>query len=230
MTPEQTVQLIESAVEAAVRRNLASLVSHAPIQHGTVIELTTGGYGIHDVLLEGDIDPVPVMDITTGTPLNEGDRVTVMFAPPHQALIIGRVSSASDWVSYEPTFYNWTDESLLVKSGRYTRTGNTVVVEGGIEVPVGTFLNGTLEFSLPLPAHAPAQDIHWLFGGRLFRGDGGVRYASVGFVDPSVDPNLVSHFFTTGQTTLWGLNNPGTWGTGTAFDFFGTYETANDSD
>lgn len=229
MTPERIVQLIESATEAAVRRNLASLVSHAPIQHGTVIELTTGGYGIHDVLLEGDVDPVPVMDITTGTPLNVGDRVTVMFAPPHQALIFGRVSSASDWVPYVPTFYNWTSESSLVKSGRYARMGNTVVVEGGIQVPAGPSLNGTLQFSLPLPAHAAADGTRWLFGGRLFRGDGGVRYGAIGVVDPVGNPNLATNFFTTGQTTVWGLGNPGSWGTGTTFDFFGTYETANDS-
>jgi hypothetical protein len=40
------------------------------------------------VTVDGDVDPTPVHDIThLGAPA--GTRVTVLFAPPHQALMIG---------------------------------------------------------------------------------------------------------------------------------------------
>lgn len=230
MRDSDILRLIEEASNAAVKKALVKMRVPQYVT-ATVTELTTGGYGVHDVIVDGDVDAVQVMDVTTGTPLNEGDRVTVVFAPPHQALIIGRVSLTSDWVPYTPTFSNIVfDETTLPKRGRFTRTGNTVVAEGGFTLDGSHDSSGAIAFTLPLPAHLSADGVRWLVGGRAFDTSSGTRWASLGIVDPATDPDRAVNFYTTGSATVWGGTVPFDWANGDVFDFFVTYETANDSD
>lgn len=85
-TDTQLVAIIEAAAEAAVQRSLLTTIT--PIyRHGILTDLDLDTY-IHQVQMDGDSDSIPVHDITQLSP-NLGDRVTVLFAPPHQAMIIG---------------------------------------------------------------------------------------------------------------------------------------------
>lgn len=79
--------LIEEAAQLAVQRALGHTV--VPIYMTGVIVDFDGA--VVDVQLDGDDDPIAAHDLTTGVKLRAGDRVMVTFAPPHQALIIGRI-------------------------------------------------------------------------------------------------------------------------------------------
>lgn len=81
------VSLIETATESAVQRSLLTTI--VPVyRHGVVTDVDLDTY-IHSVQMDGDSGSIPVHDITQlGPPL--GEKVTVLFAPPHQAMIIGQ--------------------------------------------------------------------------------------------------------------------------------------------
>lgn len=81
------VDLIETAAKAAVQRSLIETIVPI-IRHGTVADVDTNTY-IHDVQMDGDSTSIQVHDILQMAS-GIGDRVTVMFAPPHQAMIIGQ--------------------------------------------------------------------------------------------------------------------------------------------
>jgi len=81
------VSLIETAAEVAVQRALASMVQPL-VRHGTIVTPLSAP-SIHDVVMDGDAFSIPCHDVTSGIALNAGSRVTVFFAPPHQALIVG---------------------------------------------------------------------------------------------------------------------------------------------
>lgn len=78
--------LLEAAADAAVQRALSATIVPL-IRHGVVVDIDLNLY-IHDVQMDGDSETIKVHDITLlGVPI--GGRVTVLFAPPHQAMIIG---------------------------------------------------------------------------------------------------------------------------------------------
>lgn len=85
------IGLIETAAEAAVQRALSYTVVPV-IRHGVLIEPDTFGMRIHSVQIDGDTTSIACHDITTGYTIPVGARVTVLFAPPHQAMIIGVVT------------------------------------------------------------------------------------------------------------------------------------------
>lgn len=80
------IGLLEAAADAAVQRALAATIVPI-IRHGVIVDIDLNLY-IHDVQMDGDTETIQVHDITLlGVPI--GARVTVLFAPPHQAMIIG---------------------------------------------------------------------------------------------------------------------------------------------
>lgn len=81
------VDLIETAAQAAVQRSLIETVVPI-IRHGTVVDTDINTF-IHEVQMDGDSTTILAHDIQhLGSTV--GARVTVMFAPPHQAMIIGQ--------------------------------------------------------------------------------------------------------------------------------------------
>lgn len=84
------VNLIDAAAQAAVQRSLNQTIVPI-IRHGTLIEANISP-GIHEVQMDGDNASIACHDITTGFGIPIGARVTVLFAPPHQAFIIGAVT------------------------------------------------------------------------------------------------------------------------------------------
>lgn len=90
MNETDTIDLVNRAVEVAIHRAQRSIVQ-PQFLFGTVVAFNMSGPSIHEVLLDGDDDPISAMDIS-GAPFSVGDRVAVVFVPPHQALVIGVVS------------------------------------------------------------------------------------------------------------------------------------------
>lgn len=88
MTEQDVLELINQAVEVAVLRAQRS-ITVPQFLFGTVIDVNASGTDIHEVLMDGDDDEVAAMDVS-GLTLAVGDRVAVVFAPPHQLWIIGR--------------------------------------------------------------------------------------------------------------------------------------------
>lgn len=98
MTSTSDLDLVTAAAELAVQRVLAQLnqltVSTRP---GTIVDLGIGSTDgdvtiMHDVIIDGDEgEAIPVTDLTTGASLRIGDRVMVLFVPPHGAYIIGSI-------------------------------------------------------------------------------------------------------------------------------------------
>lgn len=78
--------LTQNATQLAIQRAVTNTPT-AIVRHGTVTETDIGTF-IHAVQLDADGVTVRVHDITHHG-VSVGDRVTVLFAPPHQALIIG---------------------------------------------------------------------------------------------------------------------------------------------
>lgn len=81
------IWLTQTAAQVAVQRALTN-TNMPTIRHGTVVRVDYGVF-IHEVQLDepGGVS-IRAHDVTIlGVGL--GDRVTVLFAPPHQALIIG---------------------------------------------------------------------------------------------------------------------------------------------
>lgn len=89
MNDADLVELINHAVEVAVERVQRSIVQPQFLV-GTIIELDASGTDIHEVLMDGDDQEVAAMDVTniTFNPAG-GDRVAIVFTPPHQFWIIG---------------------------------------------------------------------------------------------------------------------------------------------
>lgn len=87
MTDPDTLDLINRAVEVAVQRAQRSLVQ-PQFLFGALIGFDVSGNSIHEVLLDGDSEPVEAMDVSNINFVT-GDRVCVAFSPPHQFLIIG---------------------------------------------------------------------------------------------------------------------------------------------
>lgn len=84
------IRLLEIAAEAAVQRSLYSTIVPI-IRHGVLIEANAYGPRIHEVQMDGDSSSIAVHDITTGAIFETGTRITILFAPPHQAMAIGQV-------------------------------------------------------------------------------------------------------------------------------------------
>jgi hypothetical protein len=82
-------QFLEALVEIVLERVQAQIVQ-AKFLGASLQELDTPETGIHEVLLDGELDTVPAHDVTTGTALAVGDQVAVVFTPPHQFWIIGK--------------------------------------------------------------------------------------------------------------------------------------------
>jgi hypothetical protein len=81
------IWLSQTTAQVAVQRALTSTPT-ATIRHGTVTAIDYGTF-IHELQLDepGNVT-IRAHDITSQG-VGVGDRVTVLFAPPHQALIIG---------------------------------------------------------------------------------------------------------------------------------------------
>lgn len=85
--PSNWLDLVQVAAEAAVQKSIAATIQPV-FQHGIVTDVDVDTY-IHLVQMDGDTDSIPVHDITHLGPAL-GTKVTVLFAPPHQAMVIGQ--------------------------------------------------------------------------------------------------------------------------------------------
>lgn len=82
------IWLTQTAAQVAVQRALTNSPT-AEVRHGSVLAVDNGLF-VHEVQMDADTGSVTIRahDITQ-LGVCVGDRVTVLFAPPHQALIIG---------------------------------------------------------------------------------------------------------------------------------------------
>lgn len=84
------IEMLERVAEVAVQRALTRIVQPI-IRHGTCVEPSIASPGIHEILVDGDSESIACHDVTGGINMGPGTRVTILFAPPHQALIVGMV-------------------------------------------------------------------------------------------------------------------------------------------
>lgn len=89
LTSTDLVSMIETAAEAAVQRSFQNAITPV-IRHGVLVDHDAFN-SIHKVQMDGDTSSVPCHDVTTGYRIPIGTKVTVLFAPPHQAFIVGMV-------------------------------------------------------------------------------------------------------------------------------------------
>lgn len=89
--PSNLLDIIQVAVDAAVQKSIAATIQ--PVFRQGVVTDHDATSNIHQVQMDGDIDSIPCHDITTSpwrVPI--GAKVTILFAPPHGAFIIGIVN------------------------------------------------------------------------------------------------------------------------------------------
>lgn len=157
------VGLLEVAADLAVQRALSATIVPI-IRHGVVVDIDLNLY-IHDVQMDGDTETIKVHDITLlGVPI--GGRVTVLFAPPHQAMIIGMpihdtwhlvgTLGNADFIS------GWGNDALSGQldtlefpEAMYRRFGHWVEVRGGV---VRTSGASNTFFVLP-PGYRPRNNL-----------------------------------------------------------------------
>jgi hypothetical protein len=152
---DTTVLLAESAAEAAVQRALSQGLTLS-VRHGTVAVVNTTSW-IHQVLLDGDNFNVQAHDVSACGAF-VGARVTVLFAPPHQALILSAhrtQTGAQRW----PVQWTAAGNDPVLNDGvlvaEQERQGQRCDIH--IWLSIGASTNGgTLgwEFLLPFPAAA----------------------------------------------------------------------------
>jgi hypothetical protein len=149
------MMLVKTASQVAVQRALAE-TSISEVIHGTVTEVDTT-YFIHQVQLDADSTIIRAHDVTQLV-VNVGERVTVLFAPPHQALIIG-IPRHDPWhivgnQQQVPFNTGWTHLSGTTGPGQdqapqvmFRRDGHMVSLRGTADRVSGTNI---VIFTLPV--------------------------------------------------------------------------------
>lgn len=149
------IWLTQTAAQVAVQRALDT-TSTATVRHGTIITVDFGLF-IHEVMLDADGIAIRAHDITD-LAVQVGMRVTVLFAPPHQALIIGapahdpwHLVGTNGEVGFFPGWQNHSSSGALdtafYPKTMYRRDGTFVHVRGTAERTSGAF---TQIFTLPV--------------------------------------------------------------------------------
>jgi len=80
-----------AAASAAVRR--AAVVTPRPTMRAGTVQQPVAGDGTMSVLVDGDTVASTVEFVAAST-ITTGDRVMVMFFPPHGAFVMGRVGGS----------------------------------------------------------------------------------------------------------------------------------------
>lgn len=227
--------MLDMAVQMLAQQARSQQADSARIRHGTVQDTHTGGIGIHDVLVDGDDSPIGVHDITMGFPLVIGDRVTVLFAAPHQALIIGKVpfSEAGNVITINQYTPQWQTSNFAgthtpiqigiggTQYGWYVDLFGFVLGIAGFNLGTGGTLQGIngemLNVTMPVPLHPTFRNgglgEHSVWGGfgRAYDNNPGVFWSSTGQVgDPWGTGTLMFNFATAGQTA-WDVDTPFGW-------------------
>lgn len=212
------VSAAELAVQRAFERTLVPSVQHGII---TVADTSTW---IHQVQLDGQADSTFVHDVQhTGAAV--GDRVTVLFAPPHQAYILG-MPKPSTWQTYTPTFTNVTIGSggiPGISGGRFYRDGSRVDFRAFFILGSAGDVTNRIIVSLPV---TPANGITEAAVTAWATNDTGtVRYAGVGTIDSTEQE--ASRFVDSPTNNGWNATQPFDWLPGYQFYCAGTYEAFN---
>jgi hypothetical protein len=146
--------LIEAAADAAVQRALFQTL--VPVyRQGTVVASNPWQW-IHQVLMDGDSDPILVHDISANGAFT-GARVTVLFAPPHQPWIISVFRSQTGFQTWPVQWSCPAGTNPVLNNGillgSYQRSGQScdinLVLACGSTTTGGT---NFWRFSLPFPA------------------------------------------------------------------------------
>jgi hypothetical protein len=222
--------LVELAAQLAAQRAIdQAKATGAQVRHGTVVDLYSGGIGIHDVLMDGDVQSIAVHDITMGFPLLVGDRVTVLFAPPHQALIIGKVPTQNvgnlvtileyeaSWQTDTPITvgangfqYGWYVDLfgfILGITGFKLGTGGNVTGTGGLNATLPTALH-------PIFAQGGIAPVPWIGAGRSRDADAnagaGAFHSCTGQIGDPFGNNILFNLATAGQI-FWDSLTPFNW-------------------
>lgn len=130
--------LSQTAAQVAVQRAITNTPTTI-VRHATVIETDIGTF-IHAVQLDADGVTIRAHDITHNG-VSIGDRVTVVFAPPHQALIIGspihdpwHIVGANGQVQFAPGWGHDASAVAIDTHGpaqvMFRREGRMVMVRG----------------------------------------------------------------------------------------------------
>lgn len=134
------IGLLEIAADLAVQRALSATIVPI-IQHGVVVDIDLNLY-IHDVQMDGDTETIMVHDVTEFG-VTVGQRVTVLFAPPHQAMIVGTpihdtwhqvgtLGNAAFISGWDNHSLSGPLDSLEFPEAMYRHFGHWVEVRGGV--------------------------------------------------------------------------------------------------
>lgn len=124
------------------------------LRMGTVTSPTGSDPGDTHALIDGDLDPIPVLSLFGAA--NEGERVVVLFWPPQGAYVIGRVGTpnASQWIDVE---FNtgWSNFGGAAQTVQYRKEGDWVHLRGTAQRTSGA---ASLIFTLPVGFRPAARE------------------------------------------------------------------------
>jgi hypothetical protein len=158
------IWLTQTAAQVAVQRSLTATPT-ATVRHGTIVAVDYGTF-IHELQLDEPGNVTIRAHDVTDVGVGIGDRVTVLFAPPHQALIIGspvhdhwHLIGTNREIVFTP---GWGNNSLsgALDSGTYPqvmyrRDGTLVHLRGSAE----NFSSGTNIIFIMPEGYRPRNDL-----------------------------------------------------------------------
>lgn len=190
-TLDQLVGLVEAATSAAVQQSFIKTVlpTYRP---ASVIAVNTGTW-IHDIQMDGDAGTIQAHDLT-GSGAFVGARVTVLFAPPHQAMIVAVNRRQTCWQTW-PVDWNTNGGAPSIGSGTligaYQRQGFSCDVNLWLQF-AGDTSGGTLGWSFDLPLPAAADVGEQIMPCKAFT-TGGANWAGYAYISPGAQ--LITPFF-----------------------------------
>lgn len=143
------------------------------LKPATVTTPTGSDIGETHAIIDGDINPTPVLSLIGA--VNEGQRVMVLFWPPHGAYIIGLPGTPG--TQWHPVAFDaaWADYGLGSQVCQYRLDGNWVTLRGVAKRTSGA--GAGVVCTLP-PAYRPQASEN-------FAVDSDPQTHSVVVVDPS---------------------------------------------
>lgn len=208
---------------------VASAVMERTIQQSPIPLTRTGtvvaaGLRSVGVLVDGDTVHLSAQNITQMW-LVVGQRVTVMFMPPHGVFVVGGLPG--QWEDYTPEFTGSVTNPNVGATGyvrgAYTLDGSTVHFRADVQflgagVSAGS---GTYVITLPIPARS---GVILLCHGRLYDNSADQIVNITGDTGISVGGVRMVREATAAANYLVSASQPWTWAASDAIQLNGTYE------
>lgn len=126
-------------------------IDHAPTpstRSATVDSIGAQGTGIVNVVIDGEDDPVPATN-ASGASFGSGQRVQVIFFPPHAAVIVGSVGDGAGWATGDLcASFAATKSGFLIADFSAVSRNTYAALFGVIGTAAGPG-DGTTTFNLP---------------------------------------------------------------------------------